>query len=103
MNRKTVATTKISQENLDRIKRLKITGYEPNDYIIRLALDALKKQKMPAVPPSPAKLRMGRTTKISPETLARIRKFKITGYEPNDYIIRLALDALEKKKGVKNE
>jgi len=39
------STTKISKENLDRIQKLKITGYEPNDYIIRLALDALEEKK----------------------------------------------------------
>ena len=37
--------TKISQKNLDRIKKLKITGYEPNDYIISLALGALEEKR----------------------------------------------------------
>ncbi len=37
--------TKISQRNLERIKRLKASGYEPNDYIIGLALDALEQQE----------------------------------------------------------
>ena len=39
------STTKISKENLDRIKKLKMSGYEPNDYIIKLALDALEEKK----------------------------------------------------------
>ena len=98
---KKITTTKISQENLDRIKKLKQTGYEPNEYIIRIALEALQKQKLPAVPPSPGK-KTAKTTKISPETLGLIQKFKISGYEPNDYVIGMALSALEKmrkKKG----
>jgi hypothetical protein len=37
--------TKISSRNLDRIKKLKATGFEPNDYIIGLALDALEEKK----------------------------------------------------------
>jgi hypothetical protein len=34
--------TKISQRNFERIQKLKKSGYEPNDYIIGLALDALE-------------------------------------------------------------
>lgn len=41
---KEVSTTKISRKNLARIKKLKISGYEPNDYIISLALDALEEK-----------------------------------------------------------
>lgn len=37
--------TKISERNLGRIKKLKATGYEPNDHIIGLALDALENER----------------------------------------------------------
>lgn len=98
-------TTKISQGNLDRIQRLKTTGYEPNDYILGLALDALEEMKGIPTPSLRQKPGMARTTKVSQETIQRIQGFKTTGYEPNDYIISLALGALEekmKKKGVKH-
>lgn len=36
--------TKISARNLKRIQALKQSGYEPNDYIIGLALDLLEKR-----------------------------------------------------------
>ena len=87
--------SKISKRNLDRISALKISGYEPNDYIITLALDKLDEKGIEYK--KSEKVRLDRITKISKENLERISKFKITGYESNDYIIGLGLDLLEKK------
>ena len=39
--------TKISQRTWERIQKLKKSGYEPNDYIISLALDKLEKEEQP--------------------------------------------------------
>jgi len=96
MNSK-ITTTKISKSNLDRIQKLKATGYEPNDYILNLALDVLKKLKDTPTPSLGQKSRMIRTTKVSQQTIDKIQNLKISGYEPNDYIINLALTALEEK------
>ena len=88
--------TKISKVNLDRISRLKVSGYEPNDYIINIGLDFLDKNRAVIGESVKVKVRPDRTTKISLKTLARIASFKISGYEPNDFIIAKALDLLEK-------
>ncbi len=91
------SVTKISQANLDRISRLKESGYEPNDYVINLALDLLEQvgggEGLATKP--------NLTTKISSKTLLRIAKLKPSGYETNDYIIAKALSLLEKKKSIK--
>ena len=87
--------TKISGYNLDRIRKLKISGYEPNDYIIEKGIDLLEKNTSCITEGIPAKRKLGRVSKISAKSLIRISKLKISGYEPNDYIIEKALDLLE--------
>ena len=89
--------TKISQINLDRIAKLKMSGYEPNDYVIGLALSLLEKENIQG---KFEKTKLNRTTKISKRTLERISSLKMSGYEPNDFIISRALDLLEKERGV---
>jgi hypothetical protein len=88
--------SKISKRNLNRISALKLSGYEPNDYVISLALDKLEEKGIEYR--RVEKVRLDCITKISVESLNRISKFKITGYESNDYIIGLGLDLLEKEK-----
>ena len=90
-------TTKISKKNLDHIAKLKVSGYEPNDYIINLALDKLEKTKRQLITSQVEKNKLSYTTKISKKTLQRILRLKISGYEPNDLVIGKALDELEKK------
>ena len=46
MERKALSRiTKISEQNLERIAALKVSGYEPNDYIIGLALELLEERR----------------------------------------------------------
>ena len=87
--------TKISQYNLDRIAKLKQSGYEPNDYIINQALNLLEQQPGAIHRGEFVKTKLNRTTKISSQTIQRISKFKISGYEPNDFIIGKALNLIE--------
>ena len=89
--------TKISQVNLDRIARLKISGFEPNDYIINQALDLLEKKESG----EGHQEKLETTTKISSKTLNRIAKLKPSGYETNDYVIAQALSLLEKERGIR--
>ncbi|OGI82102.1 hypothetical protein A3B93_01900 [Candidatus Nomurabacteria bacterium RIFCSPHIGHO2_02_FULL_42_24] len=89
-------TTKISKKNLDRIAKLKISGYEPNDYIINLALGILEKNKEKLLHGNFPKEELKHSTKISKKTLQKLASLKISGYEPNDLIISRALDLYEK-------
>jgi hypothetical protein len=90
--------TKISKENLGRIEALKISGYEPNDYIISLGLNLLLQNRSILHKSAQAKVKLARTTKISKVTLGKIESLKISGYEPNDFIIGKALDLLENER-----
>ena len=92
-------TTKISKRNLDRIAKLKISGYEANDYIINLALNFLEKNKDKLLQVGFVKEKLVHSSKISKKTLQRINRLKVSGYEPNDFIIRRALDLMEVDRG----
>jgi hypothetical protein len=86
--------TKISQSNLDRIAALKVSGYEPNDYIISLALDILEKNEYRK---EYKKVDLRRTTKIFRKTMKRMKKLKGSN-ETNDAVIDRALDLLERER-----
>jgi len=91
-------TTKISKKNLDRIAKLKVSGYEPNDYIINLALEFLEKNQEKLLQGGFSKEELKHSTKISKKTLQRLANLKVSGYEPNDFIIGRALDLYEEEK-----
>jgi Co/Zn/Cd efflux system component len=92
-------TTKISRKNLDRITKLKISGYEPNDYIINLALEFLEENRNKLLQGGFIKEKLVHSSKISKSTLQRISSLKVSGYEPNDFIIGRALDLMEVERG----
>lgn len=92
-------TTKISKRNLDRIAKLKISGYEPNDYIINLALKILEGNKDKLLQGQFVKEKLVHSSKISKKTLQRISNLKVSGYEPNNFIIGKALDLMEVGRG----
>ncbi|MBS3136738.1 hypothetical protein J4401_07335 [Candidatus Woesearchaeota archaeon] len=93
---KTNSISKISEHNYKRISSLKVSGYEPNNYIISLALDNLERNKKILLGAKGTRRSLPITTRISHKNMQRISKLKITGYETNDYVIGLGLDLLEK-------